>query len=575
MSTTEPVEPIRFLENVRGWHQDTFPDKAMPVSSDEGTRLRSPERASADPRDRLRSSSSSGAAMPLVPLLVLLLAGTSAAQQTGCPPAAAAGFRPSGSPAELSDLGLLARLRAPGVEPVGFSSYDRTGGNNDGFNGTYSKLRVEAGNSILAEVSGPGVVQRIWFTHTSGEKPGLLDRKAEHLKIYLDGRGAPALDIPLEQVFAGTHPHFPRPLVSEGSGGFVSYVPIPFQNGCKILVEGLGVRFYQIGLVKLPPGTAVRSFTAEPSEDVRAQLARAASIWSQTDDYEETELSSANLSTYKVQAHANSARQYALRAGPATIRSIQLFPQGDTEAAWAEARMRIIWDDDDANGAGVDLPLGLFFGRIDGAGSYRSLLLGQQRSGWYNRFPMPYRRQAIVRIDSAKPLAGTLLVRTIPEAPADAGCFRAGSREAMPTEPKHDFSWLTESGRGQFAGVLLLTEGKAKLPYWLEGDDQFQVDGRLAIHGTGTEDYFNCGWYALAGRLDRPATYAVHGFPVYRNRGESWEVAAYRWHVADPVPFSRSIEAGIEHGGENTFPANYRAAVFWYSERPGPLPTAR
>src|SRR5208337_2338284 len=87
-----------------------------------------------------------------------------------------------------------------------FSSYDRTGGNNDGFNGTYSRIRAEDGNSVLAEVDGPGVVQRIWFTHTSGEQPGLLDRKQEHVKIYLDGRDRPALDVPLETIFSGTHP---------------------------------------------------------------------------------------------------------------------------------------------------------------------------------------------------------------------------------------------------------------------------------------------------------------------------------------------------------------------------------
>jgi hypothetical protein len=513
--------------------------------------------------------------MPLVPLLAFLLAPSGAEQPAGSPPAQSIGFHPTGSPVELYDLGLLARLRGPGVEPVGFSSYDRTGGNNDGFSGTYSKLRSEAGNSVLAEVPGPGIVQRIWFTHTSGEKPGLLDHRAEHLKLYFDGREKPALDIPLEQLFAGTHPHFPRPLVSEGSGGFVCYVPMPFRNGCKIVVEGLGVRFYQVDLVKLPPDASVRSFTDEPSAGVLSELARAASIWSRTEEYEKTELSSAELATYKIQGLANSSHQYALRAGPATIRSITVIPLENTEAAWSAARLRLIWDHDDASEAGVDLPLGLIFGRLDGAGQYRSLMLGQQPSGWYTRFPMPYRRQAMIRIDSAKPLKGRLLVRTLPGAAADAGYFRAGLREATPPQPKQDFVWLEENGRGHFAGVLLLTDGKAKLPYWLEGDDRFEVDGRLAIHGTGTEDYFNCGWYALPGRLDGPATYAVHGFPVYRNRGETWEVAAYRWHLPDPVPFSHSIKAGIEHGGENTFPANYRAAVFWYSERSGPGPTAR
>jgi hypothetical protein len=419
------------------------------------------------------------------------------------------------------------------------------------------------------------VVQRFWFTHTSGDKPGLLDGKREHLKIYLDGREKPALEAPLEEIFTGAHPHFPRPLVFEGSGGYVSYVPIPFQNGCKIVVEGLGVRFYQINLVKLPVGSVVRSFTQEPTPEDRSELERAASIWNQPDEYDARELSAADRAAFQLEGLANSAHQYALRAGPATIRSIQFFPDPGTEAAWKQARLRIVWEGDDAADAGVDLPIGLCFGWTEGADRYRSLLVGQGPGGWYTRFPMPYRRQAIVRIDSTQPLKGKLLVKTRPGVAADAGYFRAEMHEALPTKVKQDFLWLKENGRGHFAGVLLVTEGKAKLPYWLEGDDRFTIDGRLAIHGTGTEDYFNCGWYALQGRLDRPATYSVHGFPVYRNHGETWQAAAYRWHLSDPVPFARSIEAGIEHGGENTFPADYRAAVFWYSERPGPWPIAR
>jgi hypothetical protein len=503
-------------------------------------------------------------------LLFLLVAHSGGAQAVESNHVAAAGYRPTGSPEELCDLGLLARLRDPAAQPLGFSSYDRTGGNNDGFNGTYSKLRVEDGNSVLAEVSGPGIVQRIWFTHTSGEAPGLLDRKHEHLRIYLDGGGRPALDVPLEHIFSGTHPHFPRPLAAEGSGGFVCYVPIPFRDDCKIVVQGLGVRFYQINVLRLPKGTEVQSFSEHPGPEVAAGLAHAASIWSHPGDYEASELASADVARYDVEALANSAHQYVLRAGPATVRSLEVLPAGGTQDAWKAARLRMVWDHDDAAESAVDLPLGHAFGWVPGAQEFQSLLLGQRDGTWYNRFPMPYHRQAIVLIDTDKPLKGTIQVRSLRGIAADAGYLHASQCEATPTKAKEDFIWLREEGRGHFAGFLLMTEGRAKLPFWLEGDDRFMIDGRLAIHGTGTEDYFNCGWYALPGRLDRPACYAVHGFPVYRNRGETWQAAAYRWHLSDPVTFSLSIEAGIEHGSENTVAADYRAAVFWYSERPGP-----
>ncbi len=484
--------------------------------------------------------------------------------------ASAAGFLPTGSPRELRDLGLLSRLRDPGARMIGFSSYDRTGGNNDGFNGTYSKIRVEGGNSVLAEVDGPGIIQRIWFTHTVGERPGLLDGKREHIRFYLDGSPHPALDIPLEELFSGDHSLFPAPLVTRGSGGFACYVPVPFRNGCKVLVEGQGVRFYQIGILRLPREGSITTFTDGPDTPLRDETRRAAAFWADPEKGLGEELAGAQVAKYEIDAHGGSTHQFVLPPAPATIRSLELTPAGGTADAWKSARLRVAWEGDDTTAPAVDVPIGPAFGMAYGSATYRSLLVGQGDRTWTNRYPMPYRRQGILRIDTDKPLKGTVLVRYEKGVADDAGYFRANLREALPTKKDEDFAWLREQGRGHFAGVFLMTEGKAKLPYWLEGDDRFKVDGTLAVHGTGSEDYFNCGWYALEGRLDRPGTYPSYGFPVYKNQGEQWQVAAYRWHLADPVPFSKSIEAGIEHGGVNDFIADYRAVVFWYSEKPGP-----
>ncbi|MFO0892246.1 MAG: DUF2961 domain-containing protein [Isosphaeraceae bacterium] len=508
--------------------------------------------------------------MSFAPLLLSLVSLVGPSQQAGAPSRSQAshgGFRPRGSAAELHDLGLLGRLRDPGVQTISFSSYDRKGGNNDGFAGTYSKLRVEGGDSVLAEVAGPGVIQRIWFTHTSGERPGLLEGKREHLRIYLDQEVVPVLDLPLEELFSGTHPRFPRPLVLEGSGGYVSYVPIPFRAGCKVVVEGQGVRFYQINICTLPPDAEILTFPREPDPDQLRELAKAAALWSAPEKHE-VPGSGADLARYLVDGVANSEIRFALRTGPATVRCLEFQPAAGFEDAWRGARLRIAWDGE-GHSPGVDVPIGAAFGRVDGAIALRSVLIGEAESFWYSRFPMPYHREAVLTIDSDKPIRGAVRVRSQVGLTPDAGYFRASLQQA-PMLPGRDFAWLNEQGRGHLAGIFLMTRGKAKLPYWLEGDDRFRIDGRLAIHGTGSEDYFNCGWYALPGRLDRPACYPVHGFPVYRQLEENWEAAAYRWNLADPVPFRRAIEAGIEHGGDNRFPADYRAIVFWYSEQPGP-----
>src|SRR5579864_7472011 len=256
--------------------------------------------------------------MPVLPLVLGLLVTVAGPAQTD-----AAGYRPTGSLVDLHDLGRLALLRAPGVRPLGFSSYDRSGGNDDGFKGTYSRIRAENGNSVLAEIDGPGIIQRIWFTHSMSEHTGLLDRTGEHIRIYLDGHAEPALDIPLEDLFNGRRPRFPKPLVGEGSGGFVSYVPIAFRAGCKVVVEGLAVRFYQINLVTLPNAEGVVTFTEELPQVERAHLERAVALWSRPESFGPLALNDTKQASYAVDAIERTSLTFALPDGPKTIRSLE------------------------------------------------------------------------------------------------------------------------------------------------------------------------------------------------------------------------------------------------------------
>ena len=99
-------------------------------------------------------------------------------------------------------------------------------------------------------------------------------------------------------------------------------------------------------------------------------------------------------------------------------------------------------------------------------------------------------------------------------------------------------------------------------------DEQPTVDGRVTIRGTGSEDYFNCGWYAVEGRLNGPGGQALHGFPVYRFEDGKDLAVAYRWHVGDPVHYDREIVAEMEHGAANRMPADYRSAAFFFESGP-------
>ena len=490
--------------------------------------------------------------------------------------APAAAYSPTGDLSDLYDFTRLARLR-PGVKCKMISSYDRTGGNNDGFSGAYSRIRVENGNSVLAEMEGAGAIQRIWFTHSEHKVDGLLERKGEHIRVYLDGKAEAALDVPLADLFSGKLERFPAPLVGSKSGGFWCYVPIPYQKGCRVEVEGTAVRFYHITWSEFPSVEGVKTFSMTLADDEKEKLEKAVKAWTGLGVLEAAEpLPIKQTVSQKVKLQGTLEKSFPLVPGPSMVRALYLEVSDKDWPKWAGSRIRIRWDG--ADEPGVDLPAEYLFAHARGAAPYRSLLTGAVPTGnvlrFYNFFPMAYARSARVTISPPSRDSSVLGTFEVVQAPIekwadDSAYAHAAYSEALPAQPKVYFPWLARAGQGHYAGTYMVTEGKGKLPLWLEGDEQFTVDGELRIHGTGTEDYFNFGWYAVENRLDRPTALPLSGFPIYKDQdNDTSRASAYRWHLADPVPYEKEIRAEIEHGGENEVPADYRGATFWYDWQP-------
>src|SRR5439155_7416238 len=111
--------------------------------------------------------------------------------------------------------------------------------------------------------------------------------------------------------------------------------------------------------------------------------------------------------------------------------------------------------------------------------------------------------------------------------------------------------------RGHFVGATQSMSGSGL--GFLEGDEQFRVDDEKWLksdiattvvgpwNGTGTEDYYNSGWYFNKGVITLP----THGAVVREDGGR---VGLYRWHLLDTPTFHRSMDAQIEHGGTNDAP---------------------
>ncbi len=127
--------------------------------------------------------------------------------------------------------------------------------------------------------------------------------------------------------------------------------------------------------------------------------------------------------------------------------------------------------------------------------------------------------------------------------PEDTPYFHAEYRQSMPAAPGA-YTILETEGRGHYAGTVYSAE-QVEAGWFGEGDDFIYIDGAELpqLKGTGTEDYFNDAWGF------REFCTSYHGVTVYEGVLPSDRVTAYRWHVADPIPFERSFRFTIEHRG--------------------------
>ena len=422
-------------------------------------------------------------------------------------------------------------------------------------------------------MDGPGCIQRMHFPHSEYGVPGLLGRKDEHIRIYLDGDKKPALDVPLEDIFYGKLAGFPKPLADVALGGFYCYVPIPYRKSCKVVVDGTEVKFYQIVYRTFPTDKEIVTFRYPPTPAHSAKrLAKAAKAWT----------SCGEIGPAAFVESALRERQFALKAGESL----------DLDAARRTAYGQGLVADDQA-GAGRERrrapgckspgttpsrPPSICRWTISSARrkspscSDRCWRATSTSSGTTS-CPCPITSRPRSRSWPSKPLEGTLMFTDTPldNNPGDLGYLHVAYNESLPTKTGVYHPYLKRQGRGRFIGVYLATDGQneSKLPIWLEGDEQFTCDGELRIHGTGTEDGFNGGWYAVPGRLNGPGVTPLSGFPVYRKEKSGRDVAvAFRWYLTDPVSYDKSIDAELEHGGVNDVNANYRTAAFFYDAAP-------
>jgi hypothetical protein len=260
--------------------------------------------------------------------------------------------------------------------------------------------------------------------------------------------------------------------------------------------------------------------------------------------------------------------------------------------------LRMYWDGEEH--PSVQVPLGDFFGM--GHGETRNfwslpLVMAPSSGQAFNcYFPMPFAEGARIELTSENFITETRLYYNIdyeewPEPRDDLGRFHAQWRRENPCEGISDagmsghtflhagrnmsdegnYALLEAEGRGQYVGCNLnihnLRPGGPDGDNWYgEGDEMICIDGEewpFSIHGTGTEDYFNTAW-------GTNEVFCSPFFGMSRAAGANWSGKSswYRFHLLDPVRFSRSIRVSLEHGHANRRSDDYSSTAYWYQVEP-------
>lgn len=295
-------------------------------------------------------------------------------------------------------------------------------------------------------------------------------------------------------------------------------------------------------------------------------------------------------------------------SGAGVIRHIWITIADDEPDYLRRLVLRAFWDGEVS--PSIETPVGDFFGvghaRVS---NYWSLPLNMVTGGESqarNRaamncfFPMPFARSARLTVENQgkQPVRSLYYYvdyeeyRALPE---NALRFHAQWRRSNPTPSsidlgagKQDFNKTNElvnldgkgnyvileaAGRGHYVGCVLSVDHINPIPnfgWFGEGDDMIFIDGEEmpSLIGTGTEDYFCAAWgypgghnsmpyhgISLAGPTDGPAPYSG-----------KWTM--FRFHIEDPVMFTRSIKVTIEHGHANVHASDYSSVAYWYQTEP-------
>jgi hypothetical protein len=473
-----------------------------------------------------------------------------------------------------------------GIRTYMRSTYDRRGG-NEGADASHFLFSDNDTNNISLDVKGKGAMYFFRANHWHGSpwrftvdgreniirETGTLDPE-NALKSIKNSEFIPsaAFPQPLNFTWATT------------KGADLIWSPVLFRESMRIAYSkthyGTGYYIYQLfsDESRLSQPLTIWNIDKIPEQDVLDLINRAG-----------TDVAPQNISKIHGEKKLNKERILiaSISAPESEIRAVKFSIPMDKALDLERTRIIITWDD--LQYPSVDAPLSLFFG----AGTFynrnnKEYLVkafpvnirydfqkGIVELGCY--FPMPFLRSAKIELAGIVPDNSRIGYEVRYEKLADGfnltSYFHATYKDIPSPEPGKDMTFLDTKGTegrddwsGNFVGTSFIFSHRAVLNT-LEGDPRFFLDdNQTPNYGTGTEEWGGGGDYWGGENMTLP--FAGHPCGA-RNAKEAKNEkdliqSAYRFLLADLMPFGRRAVIKFEHGGENLSTEHYESVTYWY-----------
>ena len=473
------------------------------------------------------------------------------------------------------------------------STYDRRGANHTADASHFLYQTAEDFNVTL-DVEGKGVLYFVRTNHWHGSPWHYEVDGVDHI-VQETTTADPTKKLE-HSVFIPEH-LFPAPLAwtyAITKGADLMWVPIPFEERFRLAYSrtfyGTGYYIYHLYDTSADLSRPIRAWDGKtpPDADVLDLLWASGTDIAPKPDTPAGERLGIHQQGGSMDLPAGQAVKVAnLEGAPAMIRALKFSVPREQAVPFGRGRIRVTWDS--REDPSIDAPIALFFGtgtlhnRDNEEYLVKALPVNvrftEDRVHLACYFPMPFFKSARIELigaqqDAVSDVAWSVRTQPYRDPPNHVGYLHATYRDHGTPRPGHDNVFLdtsqVEGGgdwSGNFVGTSFIFSDRAVLDT-LEGDPRFFFDDSQTpqAYGTGTEEWCGGGDYWGGRTMILP----LAGHPVGVRRAEDAEdpeeliQSAYRFLLADLMPFGKRAVIRLEHGGDNQSTEHYQSVTYWY-----------